>query len=159
MSYETRTYDDVFGEPVVVLVVKGGHDVSRLQHTLGGGPAVGEQLQLAEQLARQLQRHNGGRAALQLLARHGGRDFTDRPLTVAEPSAEDYDNAFLDMNLALGGNAEIRIASYRYGAYIGLRLAVEGGGLRPDHLAAARMAEALVRYEREGGPPEATPAG
>lgn len=78
--YETRAYDktntDGFGpDPVVVLVATGTHDVSRLLYALKHGTI--EQHQLAEQIARQLKRHNGGTAALRLLRDHGGTDFTE----------------------------------------------------------------------------------
>ncbi len=79
--YETRAYDkpgDAFGpEPVVVLVVTGTHDVSRLVNLLAGGQPVIEQLQLGKRIREQVKRHNGGQAALKLLRDHGGPDFTD----------------------------------------------------------------------------------
>lgn len=75
MSYEARAYDTDAGDPVIVLVVKGTHDVSRIINTLSGGPAVVEQLQTAKELLKQVRRHNAGRAALALLAAHGGPDF------------------------------------------------------------------------------------
>lgn len=81
MSYESRAYDkansDGFGpDPVVVLVVTGTHDVSRLVNLLAGGQPVIEQIALGEQIRKQIKRHNGGRAALELLKQHGGPDFT-----------------------------------------------------------------------------------
>lgn len=92
MTYETRAFDkpgDAFGpEPVVVLVVTGTHDVSRLVHLLSRGTI--EQLQVSKKLLRQVKRHNGGRAALELLQAHGGPDFTgteddvDLPALIAE---------------------------------------------------------------------------
>lgn len=75
--YESRTYDDGIGRPVVVLVVTGEHDVSRLVHTLNGAPPVMELLSAGETIVRQLKRHSTGRDALKLLAQHGGRDFTE----------------------------------------------------------------------------------
>lgn len=81
MSYESRAYDklsDVFGpEPVVVLVVTGIHDVSRLVNLFAGGQPVVEQLQLGKRIREQVKRNNGGQAALKLLRDHGGPDFTD----------------------------------------------------------------------------------
>jgi hypothetical protein len=74
MSYETRAYDNDAGDPVVVLVATGTHDVSRLVHLLAGGNC--EQGTLARKVLGQIRRRNGGRAALTLLARHGGADFT-----------------------------------------------------------------------------------
>lgn len=73
MSYETRAYDNEHGDPVVVLVATGTHDVSRLVHLLSRG--LVEHVSLSQTLLRQVRRHNGGRAALQLLAAHGGPDF------------------------------------------------------------------------------------
>lgn len=82
MSYQTRAYDDDHGQPVAVLVVTGTHDVSRLINTLAGSPAVIEQLQTGQKLLKQVRRHNGGRAALELLAAHGGPDFTPDNTTI-----------------------------------------------------------------------------
>lgn len=73
MSYETRAFDNAHGDPVVVLVATGTHDVSRLVNLLKSGNC--EQVSLGHQVLRQVRRHNGGRAALQLLAAHGGPDF------------------------------------------------------------------------------------
>lgn len=84
MSVETRAYDkqhddeEAFGpEPVVVMVVTGTHDVSRLVNMLARGNC--EQVGYAAKLLRQLRRHNCGQAALRLLAQHGGPDFTEPP--------------------------------------------------------------------------------
>lgn len=81
MSYESRAYDeparDGFGpDPVVVLVVKGTHDVSRLVNLFAGASPNIEQLQVGKQIVAQVRRDSGGRAALRLLAAHGGTDFT-----------------------------------------------------------------------------------
>jgi len=81
MSYQTRAYDydngDGFGpDPVVVMVVKGAHDVSRLIHLFKRG--LIEQGMVADQLVNQVNRHNGGRAALKLLAAHGGPDLLEK---------------------------------------------------------------------------------
>lgn len=81
MSYESRAYDeparDGFGpDPVVVLVVKGTHDVSRFVSLLNGGQPVIEQIELGGRIVRQVARDAGGRAAIRLLAEHGGPDFT-----------------------------------------------------------------------------------
>ena len=73
MSYETRAYDNEHGNPVVVLVATGTHDVSRLVNLLMSGNC--EQVSLGHTVRAQVRRHNGGRAALQLLAAHGGPDF------------------------------------------------------------------------------------
>lgn len=80
VSYESRAYDndtDFGPEPVVVIVVTGTHDVSRLVNLLAGQPPVSEQQLFGERVRQQVRRHNGGRAALELLKRHGGPDFTE----------------------------------------------------------------------------------
>lgn len=78
---ETRAYDKPdteFGpEPVVVMVVTGQHDVSRLLYLLSRGNI--EHVQVGARLLQQVRRHNGGRAALELLKAHGGPDFTTEP--------------------------------------------------------------------------------
>jgi hypothetical protein len=81
MMYESRAYDKVNGDgfgpdPVIVLVVTGTHDVSRFVDLLAGGQPLTEQLSLGKRIREQVRRHNGGRAALELLRRHGGPDFT-----------------------------------------------------------------------------------
>lgn len=74
--YESRAYDNEYSEPVVVLVVTGQHDVSRLVNLLTGGQPPVEQIGVGLKILRQVKRHNGGRAALELLRLHGGPDFT-----------------------------------------------------------------------------------
>lgn len=74
--YQSRAYDDQHGEPVVVLVTTGTHDVSHLIQLLQGRLALCEHLNVADTVLRQVKRHNGGRAALSLLKLHGGPDFT-----------------------------------------------------------------------------------
>ncbi|WP_410633320.1 hypothetical protein [Amycolatopsis sp. cmx-4-83] len=80
--YESRAYDrpTEFGspEPVVVLVVSGTHDVSRILNLMNGGSAVVEQLEIGQRLTAQVARHDGGRAAMKLLADHGGPDLLSR---------------------------------------------------------------------------------
>jgi hypothetical protein len=88
MSYETAAYDkpteEGFGpDPVVVLVATGTHDVSRLINLLHRGQPVVEQSVLAKRVREQVARHNGGRAALQLLHQHGGPDLLE--LAVGPP--------------------------------------------------------------------------
>lgn len=81
MSYESRAYDNEYGNPVVVLVTTGTHDVSRLVNLLAGNRmALCEHMSVSERLLRQVKRHNGGRAALKLLAAHGGPDLTKAPI-------------------------------------------------------------------------------
>lgn len=80
MSYTSRCYekvDDITGDsdPVVVLVVEGYKDVSRLVNVLHRGNC--EQLDVRVRILRQLKRRNSGREALRLLKRHGGMDFTE----------------------------------------------------------------------------------
>lgn len=73
MSYETRAYDNEHGDPVVVLVADGTHDVGRLAGLLATGNC--EQSELGRTVLRQIRQHDGGRAALQMLAAHGGPDL------------------------------------------------------------------------------------
>jgi DNA-binding NarL/FixJ family response regulator len=85
MSYESRAYDeparDGFGpDPVVVLVVKGTHDVSRLVNLFAHGTI--EQIEVGKRINAQVRRDAGGRAALELLAAHGGPDFSPPPRLV-----------------------------------------------------------------------------
>lgn len=75
MAYESRAYDNEHGDPVVVMVVTGTHDVSRLIHLFKTGLTRCEQIAVGDKMLQQVRRHNGGRAALQLLAAHGGPDF------------------------------------------------------------------------------------
>lgn len=83
MAYESRAYDNEHGDPVVVLVTTGTHDVSRLMQLFAGHTkghlALCEHATVAETMLRQVKRHNGGRAALGLLRQHGGPDFLARP--------------------------------------------------------------------------------
>jgi DNA-binding NarL/FixJ family response regulator len=90
VSYESRAYDKpntngFAPDPVVVLVVTGTHDVSRLVNLLAGTQPVIEQIGLAEQVRHQVRRHHGGRAALELLHQHGGPDFTTEPSCCPPP--------------------------------------------------------------------------
>lgn len=79
MSYESRAYDNVHGDPTVVLVVTGTHDVSRLVNLLAGSRlALCEHIGLSERILRQVKRHNGGQAALTLLLAHGGAGWKGR---------------------------------------------------------------------------------
>jgi hypothetical protein len=79
MPYESRAYDNEHGEPIVVLVVTGEHDVSRLVQLFSGRMkghlATCECIGVADTMLRQVKRHSGGRAALALLKAHGGPDF------------------------------------------------------------------------------------
>lgn len=80
MSYETRAFDNEYGNPVVVLIATGTHDVSRLVNLLAGNRmALCEHITVSQTLLRQVKRHNGGQAALKLLAAHGGPDLTKVP--------------------------------------------------------------------------------
>jgi hypothetical protein len=75
VSVETRAYDNEHGNPVVVIVVEGTFDVSRLVQLFASGRC--EDVATAERMRRQVRAHNGGRAALALLRDHGGPDFTE----------------------------------------------------------------------------------
>lgn len=98
MSYESRAYDNEHGDPVVVLVATGTHDVSRLVQLFNSGNC--EQVDLADTMLKQVRRHNGGRAALQLLAAHGGPDF----LYDDDPKAEVLDRSVTCTYGCYGGN-------------------------------------------------------
>jgi hypothetical protein len=79
VSYEAKAYDNAHGDPVVVLVATGTHDVSRLVNLFAHAKPfpLSEQVRLGRRLVTAVRRHNGGKAALRLLAAHGGADFTD----------------------------------------------------------------------------------
>jgi|SRR5579871_1005636 len=76
MSVDLRVYDNEHGDPVVVMVTTGTFDVSRLAGLLKSGRC--EDQALADALVAGCRRHNGGRAALKLLAAHGGPDLLER---------------------------------------------------------------------------------
>ncbi|MCK2219751.1 hypothetical protein MF672_039040 [Actinomadura sp. ATCC 31491] len=106
MTYESRAYDNEHGDPVVVLVVTGTHDVSRIVNLLAGNRmALCEHMGVSEQILRQVRRHNGGRAALKLLAAHGGPDLTQTE--IARVTAQEYhasrDNVTGQVELTIGG--------------------------------------------------------
>lgn len=67
MSYESRAYDNAHGDPVVVLVVTGHHDVSRFVNWMNGRVPTVEIMRAGDRIVRQVKRHNGGQAALRLL--------------------------------------------------------------------------------------------
>lgn len=84
MSYESRAYDKPNDggfppDPVVVLVVEGTHDVSRLIGLLHSGQPLIEHMKVAKHILGQVRRGNAGRAALRLLAEHGGPDLLQAP--------------------------------------------------------------------------------
>lgn len=98
MSYESRAYDNKHGDPVVVLVTTGTHDVSRLMNLLAGSRmALCEHMGLSGRILRQVNRHNGGRAALKLLVEHGGPDLSDPE---AASLAEENDQLRADLDSA-----------------------------------------------------------
>ena len=72
---QSGAYDDDHGDPHLVLVFSGTHDVSRAINLLSGGSPVIEQIGVGAKVRDQVKRHNGGRAAMRLLAQHGGQDF------------------------------------------------------------------------------------
>ncbi|WP_197683940.1 hypothetical protein [Allokutzneria albata] len=51
--------------------------MSRFVNALNGSSPTVEQVSAGRKLLRQVRRHNGGRAALDLLRAHGGPDFTE----------------------------------------------------------------------------------
>lgn len=129
--YEHRAYDkpgDAFGpDPVVVMVVTGTHDTSRLVHLMARGTI--EQLQVADKLVRQLRRHNGGRAALELLRAHGGPDLVN-----TKPEGIDSEN------VAYWGSTEAHFVSAGPDGLVDLSLA---GSPKVDPAEARFLAEQL----------------
>ena len=91
-SFTTKTVPDgQHGDemPRLVLTVEGTHDISRMVGLLNRGNC--EQGDLGRRVVRSLQRHEGGRASLELLKRHGGPDLTGPVpghLTSVEQEAE-----------------------------------------------------------------------
>ncbi len=77
-AYDKPTADGFLPDPVVVLVVTGTHDVSRLVAMLAGMPPTIEYVAVGERVRSQVRSHNAGRGALALLKAHGGPDF-DQP--------------------------------------------------------------------------------
>ncbi len=63
--------------PTLTITVEGTHDISRMVNLLASGNC--EQGDLQRRIVRSLRRLEGGRAALDLLKRHGGPDFTAEP--------------------------------------------------------------------------------
>lgn len=89
MATDLRVYDNEHGDPVVVMVTTGTHDVSRLVGLMQQGRC--EDHDQAKAILRGVRRHNGGRAALKVLAAHGGPDLltsaSAEPGTLAEKLA------------------------------------------------------------------------
>lgn len=75
MTIKTGAYDGADGQPVIVIVVTGEHDVSRMMHLMHRGVPSACLSLAAAKLRLQIKRHNGGQRALHLLARHGGPDL------------------------------------------------------------------------------------
>lgn len=78
MAYDTQAYENRHGDPVVVMVVTGTHDVSRLVNLLSTG--LCEHMPVRDRIVAQLRRRNRGRAALKLLHEHGGPNLVDGPV-------------------------------------------------------------------------------
>ena len=76
MSVDIRATKNTAGDPVLVHVVTGTHDISRHVSVHSGGFARCEDLQYVEVMRKALRRRSDGRAAMRLLAQHGGPDFT-----------------------------------------------------------------------------------
>jgi hypothetical protein len=77
VTTDLRVYDNEHGDPVVVMVTTGTFDVSRLAGLMWKGRC--EDGARARAILRGARRHNGGRAALKLLADHGGPDLLEAP--------------------------------------------------------------------------------
>ncbi|MEV7011673.1 hypothetical protein [Streptosporangium sp. NPDC051022] len=147
--YETRAYDNDHGDPVIVIVATGTHDVSRLAQLLNTGNS--EQVRLARQVLNQVRRHNGGRAALRLLAEHGGPDL----LTQVGQTPPLFDPPMADMPLPpVAGDADP--AERLIKAYAGLALydyalarriyPGPSGGPEKTRRWALRYGQAALRY-------------
>lgn len=114
MTYESRAYqkrydDEGFPpEPFVVIVAEGTHDVSRLVSLLNGAPINIEQLQLGKRVVQQVRQHDGGQAALRLLAEHGGPDFLN-------PSLPGLDESRLQVLRELAAGETVRQIARRRG--------------------------------------------
>jgi hypothetical protein len=89
VSYEVRAYDNDHGDPVVVVVATGTHDVSRLVNLFHTGHPTCEQVEVGDDILAGVRRNGGGRAALQLLAAHGGPDLLF-DATTPSASAEEH---------------------------------------------------------------------
>lgn len=110
MSYQTRAYDNAGGEPVAVIVVTGTQDVSRMINLLAGGVANVEHLQTGRKLLKQVRTHSAGRAALKLLADHGGPDFTPENTTIEIPKNAEHDALTARITELAAENAKVRLA-------------------------------------------------
>jgi hypothetical protein len=73
VTTDLRVYANEHGDPVVVMVTTGTHDVSRLVALMERGRC--EDVGRAHQLLAACRRANAGRTALNLLAEHGGPDL------------------------------------------------------------------------------------
>lgn len=61
-------------DPKITITVQGTHDVGRVVHLFASG--LVEHVMTAAEMVRKLRALPGGVAALELLAEHGGTDFT-----------------------------------------------------------------------------------
>lgn len=159
MSYESRAYDNEHGNPVVVLVATGTHDVSRLVNLLQSGNC--EQVDLGATVLRQVRRHNGGRAALQLLAAHGGPDFLhdDEPAAKLAAAvawaAEEYERCIVAARVTTDSH-QYATCNGRAEAYRQLCVLVaEAAGIAaPDWEAIKKAVPTDGIYRPEGGEPQ-----
>jgi hypothetical protein len=76
MATDLHVYENEHGDPVVVMVTTGTHDVSRLVSLMERGRC--EDLGRARELLAACWRHKSGRAALHVLRDHGGPDLLER---------------------------------------------------------------------------------
>jgi hypothetical protein len=104
VSYESRAYDNEHGNPVVILVATGTHDVSRLVNLLAGSRmALCEHHDLSGRIRRQVNRRNGGRAALKMPAEHGGPVLLEGP---SRPSTEDEETIRMQIAKEIAARGE-----------------------------------------------------
>lgn len=66
--------DDLGPDVKMTITVQGTHDVGRITHLLANG--LTEHIVVAAEAVRKLRKLPGGVAALELLAKHGGPDYT-----------------------------------------------------------------------------------
>ncbi|MFD8496280.1 hypothetical protein [Amycolatopsis sp. NPDC059657] len=131
MTYQTRSYDiehnDGFGpDPVVVLVVTGTHDVSRLIH-LFARTGNCEQVGVSQQIQAQVRRHNGGKAAMRLLAEHGGPDLLKHVMLPTKEAVRDLATLLDEADSQVDNSIEQRSGPY----FLHLaRVVLEGGARR-----------------------------
>lgn len=113
MSVDIRAMKNDAGDPVLVHVVTGTHDISRHVSVHSGGFARCEDLTAAEIMRKAMRRRSDGRAAMRLLAQHGGPDFVladgelpDARQVIVEYITEVEDRYVQALNAILGSGGD-----------------------------------------------------